>query len=110
MKLEGLELIKELRLHPENYLPAVDHTEEVPAVNEYGERNIGWNAGLLEENRPFFVENWCADGITMLTIYVSKRGIEDKTPEELMQWFQDIGYLSPRKDNEPEVRVMTFKN
>ena len=54
MKLEGLALIKDYRKNPDKYLPAIDHTEEVPAVNEYGERNIGWYAGLLEENRIFF--------------------------------------------------------
>ncbi len=52
MKFEGLDLIKEVRANPERYLPMVDHTEEVPRRNEYGDVNIGWNAGLLEESRP----------------------------------------------------------
>lgn len=110
MKLEGLELIKDFRENPDKYLPAIVHTGEVPAINEYGERNIGWYAGLLEENRIFFAENWCVDQITMLTIFVSTKGIEDKTEEELIQWIQDIGYFTPRKGNEPTVEVKTFKN
>ena len=109
MKLEGLALIKDYRKNPDKYLPAIDHTEEVPAVNEYGERNIGWYAGLLEENRIFFAENWCVDHITMLTIFVSTKGIKDKTEEELIQWFQDIGYISFRNGNEPAIGVNTFK-
>ena len=56
MKLEGLDLIKEVRANRERYLPMIDHTEEVPRRNEYGDVNIGWNAGLLEPNRPYFVE------------------------------------------------------
>ena len=96
MSLSGLELIKAYRENPERYLPMIDHTWEMPAVNEYGEVNIGWYAGLLEENRPFFAVCWAVDHMTTLTIYVSAKGIEDKTAEELDQWFQDIGYFSYR--------------
>ena len=92
--LSGLELIKDYRKNPERYLPMIEHKEEVPARNEYGEHNIGWNAGLLEENRPFFVECWAVDQMTMLTICVSARGIEEKSPEEMDQWFQNVGYYS----------------
>ena len=111
MKLSGLELIKDYREHPEKYLPMIDHTGQTPERNEYGEVNIGWNAGLLEENRPFFVECWTVDHITMLTIYVSAKGIENKTPDELDRWFQDIAYYSYRDTGEdygpPEVRTFT---
>ena len=41
MKLEGLDLIKEVRANPDRYLPMVDHTEKVPRRNEYGDVNIG---------------------------------------------------------------------
>ena len=96
MKLSGLELIKSYRANPEHYLPMLDRTEEVPSKNEYGEVNIGWNAGLLEENRPYFAECWAVDHITSLTIYVSTKGIEEMTAEEMDRRFQDIGYYSYR--------------
>ena len=96
--LSGLELIKSYRTNPDRYLPMLDHTEEVPGRNEYGEVNIGWNAGLLEENRPYFAECWAVDQMTMLTINVSAKGIEEKTAEEIDQWFQNIGYYSYRGD------------
>lgn len=96
MSLSGLELIKSYRANPERYLPMIDYTMEMPAINQYGEINNGWYAGLLEENRPFFVQCWAVNHMTTLTIYVSAKGIEDKTAEDLDQWFQDIGYFSYR--------------
>jgi hypothetical protein len=110
MKLEGLDLIKEVRANPDRYLPMVDHTEEVPHRNEYGDVNIGWNAGLLESNRPYFVECWAADGITMLTIFVSTKGIEQKTPDELTRWFLDIGYFSFTDGGYQTAEIGTFTN
>ena len=94
MKPEGLDLIKEYRAHRERYLPMRDHTEAVPQRDEYGDVNIGWNAGLLGPDRPYFVECWAAYGITMLTIFVSSKGIGGKTPDELTRWFLDTGYFS----------------
>ena len=110
MKLSGLELIKAYRENPDNYLPMIDHKEEVPRRNEYGEVNIGWNAGLLEENRPYFAECWSADQITTLTIYVSSKGIREKTAEELDRWFQDIGYYRYKDADYGPAYVMPFEN
>lgn len=109
MVLSGLELIKAYRANPGHFLPMIDHREEVPGRNKYGEVNIGWNAGLLEENRPYFAECWAADHITTLTIYVSAKGIEDKTAEELDRWFQDIGYFRYRDAGYAPAYVMSFK-
>ena len=106
--LNGLDLIKAYREDPEKYLPFTDHTDEMPSRNKYGEVNIGWYAGLLEENRPFFAECWAVDQITMLTIYVSAEGIEDKTAAELDQWFQQIGYYSYRNTDHSHPDVRTF--
>ncbi len=109
MKLSGLEMIKTYRANPDHYLPMIDHREEVPGRNKYGEVNIGWNAGLLEENRPYFAECWAADHITTLTIYVSAKGIEDKTAEELDRWFQNIGYYSYKDPGYAPAYVVSFK-
>ena len=109
LMLSGLELIRSYRADPDRYLPMTDHTEEVPGRNEYGEVNIGWYAGLLEEKRPFFAECWAADQITWLTIYVSAKGIEGKTPAEMDRWFQDIGYYSYREDEHYPAYVRTFE-
>ena len=92
--LTGLQMVKAYRAHPEDFLPMMDFTEPVPARDEYGGANIGWNAGLLEENRPFFAECWAIDQVTVLTIYVSADGIEDISPEELEKMVQESGYYS----------------
>ena len=105
----GLEMIKAYREHPEKYLPFVDRTGQTPKQNEYGEYNIGWNAGLLEENRPFFAECWAVDQITMLTIYVSAKGIDRESPKELVRRFEDIGYFR-FKDEKDGATVRTFHN
>ena len=109
MMLSGLELIKSYRMDPDRYLPILDRREEVPGRNEYGEVNIGWYAGLLEENRPFFAECWAVDRMTMLTICVSARGIEEKTAEEMDRWFQDAGYYSYRGEKQFPARVNKVK-
>ena len=108
--LSGMELIKAYRANPDYYLPMIDHTEEMPERNEYGENNIGWNAGLLEETRPYFVECWAVDQISMLTIYVSAKEIEKKTAKELEQWLQDVGYFRYRDDKYSPAKVETIKD
>ena len=71
----------------------------------------GWNKATLggRYHPTLTAENWCVDHITMLTIFVSTKGIKDKTEEELIQWFQDIGYISLRNGNEPAIGVNIFK-
>ena len=96
-RLIGMDLIRAYDKHPENFLPMNKPANEVPPRNEYGEVNIGWYAGLLDENRPFFAECWAVDGMTLLTMFVSTLGIENETPEELEQRFLDRGYPEVRK-------------
>lgn len=107
--LSGLELIKSYRANPDKYYPMAYHMEEVPGRNEYGEVNIGWNAGLLDKKRPFFVECWAVDQMTMLTVYFSTKKIEDMSAEELDRWLQDVGYYSNRNENHLVPTVNKFK-
>ena len=96
MLLTGLEMIMDYRRNPEKYLPMFDHTWLIPSKNEYEEINIGWNAGLLDDDRPYFVECWAVDQLTSLTFFLSTKGIEDKSPESLAQCFIDVGYFTPK--------------
>lgn len=107
MNLHGLKLIEAYKNHPEDYLPMYYPTGQTPNRNEY-DVNIGWWAGLLDEKRPFFAECWAAEGITMLTIFVSTEGIEDMTAEELDKWFQDAGYYKQRDPGHNIPRVDKF--
>ncbi len=110
MRLSGLELIKAYRNYPERYLPVPDRTGQTPSVNEYGEHNIGWNAGLLEDNRPYFVECWAVDHITMLTFYCSTGGLKDRSKSELMQILLDTGYFRFVNDEERSCELSTFSD
>lgn len=108
--LSGLDLIKAYREHPERYLPMPDHPGQMPKINEYGEVNLGWNAGLLEENRPFFVECWAWEHITMLTFYASTRGIEDLSGEDILALIQDSGYFCFREGVQQSPQYDTFSD
>ena len=110
MELKGLDLIKAYRDHPDAFLPMIDIRKEVPRVkvyeDGYREYNIGWNAGILEGNRPFLAMCWAAESMTTLSLYVSSKGIENITAEELEQMFLDYGYYSYREGNRysPDIR------
>ena len=38
--------------------------------------NISSHSGILSDGRPYIVENWAADHITMLTVYLSPVGFQ----------------------------------
>ena len=46
----------------------------------------------------------------MLTIFVSAKGIEQKTPDELTRWFLDVGYFSFTDGGYQTAEVATFTN
>ena len=108
-----LGLLEEIRKDPGKYMPMVDHAwKEFPAV-DYGENewddpwtNIGFDAGLLEGNRPYFLECWATCGITMLTYFVPAEGIGDgKEAAKLLEGAGLFRFLDPEK---PRVSVMDF--
>lgn len=103
-------LLMDIREHPEKYYPLVDHAEwHHEGRTECGDVNIGWNIGLLENNRPWFGECWAWEGITMLTYFISTKDMEGKTPEELRQLLEDTGLIRFRDpENKRETGVKTF--
>ena len=79
---DKVRFLEEYREHPEKYLPMSDYAWKQYEKVEYGEEwyddpwyNLGWDAGLVEGNRPYFMICWAACGITMLTYYISAAGI-----------------------------------
>ena len=111
MPLTGLDMIREYRTNPEKYLPMYDVTWQMSPRNEYDEVSIGWNAGLLDGNRPYFADCWAIDQVTMLTFYLCTKDIEGASPEFLAQLFIDSGYFWPKEGYKPPyVRTFTDKN
>lgn len=64
----------------------------------------------MEDNRPYFVECWAVDHITMLTFYCSTSGIKDKTKAELMQMLLDTGYFRFVNGGERSCSPSTFSD
>ena len=92
---DGIRFLKEYREHPEKYLPLIDHAWKCFVEKDRGqnpwddpEYNLGWNAGVIGGNRPFFLECWATCGITMLTYFVSAKGIEDYGTDELLKMLE----------------------
>ena len=99
--MKGLEVLKKFKTGESGWLPLIDYAYSViPPKNEYGEVNIGWNAGILENKRLFFSVCWATDGITMLTMYLSAKGIEDYTGPQIEKLFVDLGYYKPKPGHE----------
>jgi hypothetical protein len=53
--------------------PAPDRSDFVPITTKSAENDlldIGWNSGILSDSRPFRMECWAQDGVTMLTFFI----------------------------------------
>ena len=110
-----IRFLKEYREHPEKYFPLIDHAWKCFAEKDTGENpwddpeyNIGWNAGVIGENRPFFLECWATCGITMLTYFVSVEGIEEYGEAELLKMLEEarlVKVLDPEHPRTTAVKV-----
>ena len=104
---DQFDLLTDIRSNPDRYDPLVDHAGwHHERKTQSGDVNIGWNIGLLAENRPWFAECWARDGMTMLTYFISTRGIEESTPVQLQHMLEDAGivrFTDPDRDNTPAV-------
>ena len=112
---EKIRFLKEYRAHPEKYFPLIDHAWKCFAEKDTGENpwddpeyNIGWNAGVIGGNRPFFLECWATCGITMLTYFVSVKGIEEYGETELLKMLEEerlVKVLDPEHPRTTAVKV-----
>ena len=114
---DKIKFLKVVRLNPEVFLPIVDHAWKVFPDRDTGkewyddpEVNIGWDAGLVDGNRPYFAECWASCGITMLTYFISAKGMEEAKTEDLVRLLEG-GHLVTFLDREhPRVSVMKFED
>ncbi len=112
---EKIALLELIRMNPEGFLPMPDHAwKEFPETDrgteEYDDpqHNLGWDAGLLEGKRPYFMECWASCGITMLTHFISVKGIETAAKEDVTKLLTDAGLFRFYDPEHPRVNVMTF--
>lgn len=63
-----------------------------PQDDETGSVEIGWDSGTFEDGRPYLAECW-ADGMTVLTFFFSRRGLEECTEAELADLLEAEGII-----------------
>ena len=80
---DGIEFLKEYRAHSEKYLPMSRRQYAFVTEKEGDRTNLFWNAGIIEDNRPFFAVCWKMFHVTSLDIYVSADGMENWDSEHL---------------------------
>ena len=114
---QKIEMLKMFRLNPDKFLPIVDHALKVFPDKDMGtewyddpEYNLGWDTGLLDRNRPYFMECWATNGITMLTCFISTKGIENATEEELVKKLTDEGLFRFLNPEGQSASIMKFED
>ena len=112
---EKIGFLEERREHPERHLPMTEIAWKRYEKVEYGEDwrddpwyNLGWDAGLIEGNRPYFMICWSSCGITMLTYYVSAAGIEGYGEKELLAMLEKAKLVKVLNPEKPGTRAMKF--
>ena len=104
--MTGIDFIKEYRRNSEKYLPLISHERnQFESRTEEGDVNIGWNCGLIGL-RPFFYEVWAVDGITVLTIFISTKGIENYTAKDIERMLIDEAQIYSKKEGYAEASVI----
>jgi hypothetical protein len=64
--------------------PKPDRSDYKPTRTKTAEDHsldIGWDEGFLTDGRPYRVECWAEEGVTMLTYFFSTRGLETYSNE-----------------------------
>ena len=114
---DKIRFLDTLRNSQGKFLPIVDHAWKVFPKENTGtewyddpEYNLGWDAGLVDGNRPYFAECWATNGITMLTYFVSAVGMEDAKTEDLIRLLTDARLFRLYDPEHPRTGVMKFED
>ncbi len=105
---DKIRMLRMFQADPDRYLPVVDHAWKVFPDRDEEEVNIGWDTGLLGENRPYFMECWAICGITMLTYFISADGIGDATVEDLLGMLTGAGLFRLLDPKQPRTSARKF--
>lgn len=61
--------------------------------------NIGYQEGVLSDERPYRIEVWSSYGITNATIFISIKDIENMKEEEIKEYLTKEGIIEVIKDD-----------
>lgn len=109
---KSIAFLREYRAHPEKYLPLVDHQyKHFDKWDDQITRNMFWDAGIMEGDRPYFAECWKVFLTTSMTVFFSAEGYEDvKNDLTFMLELLRAGLVVPENDDFDHIRVMRFKD
>lgn len=76
-KKQGVDFLREYRDHPEMFLPLIDHQyKHFDEWEDQESRNLCWDAGIFQDNCPYFAECWKIFTTTVMTVFISIKGID----------------------------------
>ncbi len=111
---DGIEFLREYRAHPDRYMPLCSHqTKYFPPKEEDTwdpEYNVGWNAGLIEGNRPYFAECWATSGITIMTYFVVAEGWKEFREKELLEKLAKADLIHVKDPLHPQTTAVIFRD
>ena len=105
---EGTDFLLDYRKQPDMYHPLVDH--QYKHFDEWEDeiaRNQCWSAGLLEGNRPYFMECWKVFLTTFITIFVSSDGI-GRT--ETLRLLERAGLIECANPQRAKPKILEFRD
>ena len=75
--------------------PAPDRSKFIPLKEKDGSgtMDIGWNEGVTTDGRPYHAEMWAFDSVSMVTIFLSSRGMQNLSQEELVEYLEKQGLV-----------------
>lgn len=62
--------------------------------------DLAFGEGILSDGRPYVVEFWCQDQISLLTFFLPRKGIEDASVESMKSLVIREGLLSFKSDRQ----------
>ena len=110
---EKIEFLKEVKTNPSRFLPIFDHAWKTFKKRDDGtewyddpQYNLGWDAGTLPGNRPYFMECWATSGITMLTYFISAQGLENMSTKDLVKILEDANLVRITDHQHPRAETI----
>lgn len=112
-KSQGIAFLQEYRANPEKFLPLADHQYKYfDKWEEETIRNLCWDAGIYQDNCPYFAECWKIFTTTLMTVYISVKGISwEPSLKNILVEFIRNGLISGLPSAErPQIDVNPFSD
>ncbi len=105
---EAIGFLKKYIMHPDRYLPMCDQVWEIFNEDEFPGHLVGWNAGVIDGNRPFFYYASAIDKLINYVIFISADDIPDTSNKALVPYLCKEGLLDTLGPKKEEAPLWTF--